>query len=237
MHFRFPGFGVLAMLLVAGFTSGGAAAQDRPVLDILNVESSVVSEVTPDLAMVTLSVVREGSDTTALSQEVEAVLAKALAEAKLAPGVQAATGGFTTSPHLDAKGQRVSWLIRADLILKSKEFTALSRLVGKLSSGSNALQITASDFEVSTDLKQSEESSLIERGIAAFKAKAQAATKALGYASYAIREITLGEVTSAGGPRPLLMDKLATLGTSGLPLEASRITLQLRVQGSVQMRR
>jgi predicted secreted protein len=215
MHFRFPGFGVLAMLLVAGFTSGGASAQDRPVLDILNVESSVVSEVTPDLAMVTLSVVREGSDTTALSQEIEAVLAKALTEAKLAPGVQAATGGFTTSPHLDAKGQRVSWVIRADLILKSKEFTALSRLVGKLSSGSNALQITASNFEVSTDLKQSEESNLIEHGIAAF---------------------TLGEVTSAGGPRPLVMDKLSTLGASGLPLEASRITLQLRVQGSVQMR-
>jgi predicted secreted protein len=232
---RIGRIGLPTLMLVGGLALSTAQAQDRPLLDILNVESSVNSEVTPDLAVVTLSVMREGADSAALSQEVEATLARALAEAKTVPGIQAATGGFNTSPHLDSKGQRINWQIRADLMLKSKEFANLGKMVGKLSSGANALLIAGSTFEVSPELKQSEENNLIERAIAAFKAKAGQATKALGYASYAIREITLGEVTSSGSPRAMLLNAGSSLAPT-LALDAPRVTLQLHVQGSVQMR-
>lgn len=215
-----------------------ARAQDRPLLDILNIESSVQAEVTPDLAVVTLSAFREGADAASLTEDVENAIARALSEAKGYPGLQAATGGFNTSPRLDAKGQRTSWQVRADLILKSKDFVLLSRLVGKLTSGPNALQISTNAFEVSSDLKQSEEGTLIERGITAFKTKAGAASKSLGYASFAIREITIGEVSSSGGVRAMAFAARDTnSGAAALPLEAGRVSLQLRVSGSVQMRR
>jgi predicted secreted protein len=227
-----------ALLCIAQCTLASAWGQDRPVLDILNVESSVTTEVTPDLAVVTLSIVREGSDSASLSQDVDTGIAHALSDAKSAAGIQAATGGFNTIPRLDSKGQRVSWQVRADLILKSKEFGALGKLVGRLTTGPNALMIAGSTFEVSSELKQSEESILIEHAVAAFKNKATEATRALGYANFAIREITLGEVTSQGAPRAMMFNGASGVSStpSSLPLEAGRVTLQLHVQGSVQMR-
>src|SRR5688572_30835691 len=110
----------LAVLALAAFATHAALAEDKPMQnDVLNLEATVSSEVAPDLAVVTLAATREGNDAGAITSEVNQILARALAEAKATPGVQAASGGYSTYPRFDNKGQRTGWQVRAELILKS----------------------------------------------------------------------------------------------------------------------
>ncbi len=227
------------LLLVACSTlTAGVMAQDRPApLDVLELTASASSEVPADTAVVTLSVVRDGSDVAALTQDADSVLGHALSEARAAPSVTASSGGFSTQPHNDKNS--VSWTVHGDLILKSHDFAALGKLVGHLTSSTGGMQITSSSFEVSPDLRQSEESELITRAINAYKSKANTASKALGYSSWTIRQINVGPVSTGGGPRPMFAARASSaFSSSAVPmaLEAGRVTLEVSVSGSVQMR-
>ncbi len=229
---------LLALALASPFAS---AAQERPVVlnDVLNVDATVTSEVAPDLAVVTLAVVREGPDVAPLTKEVNETLAKSFAEAKSVSGVIASNGGYSTFPRYDSRGgqnTRTGWQVRAEMIIKSKDFNALGNLVGKLS---QAMQIAGSSFEISPELRSQENAALIERAARAFQDRAAAATKAFGYTGYSIRQVTLGNAGQSGSPRTMFADN--TLGRQAsappLPIESGRVTLSLTVSGSVQMRK
>ena len=218
-----------------------AFAEERvaPLTDVLNLDATVSSEVAPDLAVVTLAVVREGADVAALTQDVNQTLTRAFAEARSVPSVVAANSGYTTFPRYDSRGGqsiRSGWQVRAEMTLKSKDFTALGTLVGKLST---TLQIAGSSFEISPELRAREDTALIERGARAFQEKANAAAKAFGYAGYSIRQITLGQAGQSGVPRPIPMMRGAMVAqeSAPLPVESGRVNLSLTVNGSVQMRK
>jgi len=217
-----------------------ATAQERagpPPADLLSLDASVSSEVAPDLAIIVLAIDREGPEAGALSREVNQILTQALARARGTPDIQAATGAYTSYPRQDNKGKRIGWQVHAELVLKSKDFARLSQLTGQLG---GELLISSSRFEISPELRSTEESRLIGAGAEAFRVKALAATKAFAYSAYRIREIQLGSAGQQTGPRPVLMRAVSRDGTAdsgGAPLEGGRVTLSLTVSGSVQMLR
>lgn len=223
--------------LSAGVTAPAfAQTTERPPLtDVLALDTTVSSEVTPDLATVTLAATREGTDAPAVTNEVNQLLARALAEAKATPGILASTGGYSTYPRFDNKGTRTGWQVRAELILKSRDFGTLGKLAGKLGA---SLQIVGSGFEVSPELRAAEEEKLIERGVQAFQQKARATVKALGLGGYSLREITVGSAQlQGGGPRPLYAKAAMAESAAPMPIESGRVQLSLTVSGSVQMHR
>ncbi len=212
-----------------------AIAQDRPPpQDILELSASAISEVPADIAVVTLTVVREGTDVAALTQEADAVLNRALTEGRTTPTVTGASGGFSTQPRTDRQGNTTGWSVHGDLIFRSHDFAALGKLAGRLTGAGYGMQVTSSNFEVSQELRQNEEGELINRAIAAFKVKANVATKALGYASWTIREVKVGSDGNVGA-RPM-MARAMTAGSTSMPLEPGRVSLDVEVTGSVQMR-
>lgn len=216
-----------------------AFAQERvaPLADVLELEATVTSEVVPDLVVVNLAVVREGPEVAPLTKAVNEALAKAFADARAVPGVIAANAGYSTSPRFDSRGSttvRAGWTVTGAIVLKSKDFDALGTLVGRLSQG---LQITGSGFEISPDLRAREDASLIERGARAFQDKAAAATRAFGYAGYAIRQVNVGSAGQNGGGRVFAPAMAMAKSSAPLPVEAGQVTLSLSVNGSVQMRK
>ncbi|MEO8935778.1 MAG: SIMPL domain-containing protein [Burkholderiaceae bacterium] len=236
--FRLP---ALLIIVAALVVPAAVAAQERtiPLVDVLNIDATVSSEVAPDLAVVTLAIVREGPDVPPLTKDVNETLAKAFAEAKAVPGVVAANGGYSTFPRYDSRGTqntRTGWQVRAEMVLKSKDFNALGSLVGRLS---QTLQIVGSGFEISPELRAQEGSSLIERGARAFQEKAIASARAFGYTGYSIREVTVGSAGQAGGGRMMTMMNTDAMSKSvaPMPVEAGRVTLSLTVNGSLQMRK
>jgi predicted secreted protein len=229
--------------LAIGFASIDIAfAQDRPApMEVLDLSASASSDVAADLAVVTLSVVREGPDVAALSQDVDKTLSHALQDSKDTPGVNASSGGYSTQPRYDNKGQRTGWQVHGDVVLKSRDFPGLGKLIGRLTSTTGGLQVTNSSFEVSPELRQHEEGDLIARAIAAFTAKTNAAVKSLGYTTWVIRNMNIGNVNGGAPPvRPMMMSRALAPGADALapmPLEPGQVHLQLDISGSVQMRR
>ncbi len=228
-----------AMLCCFAFTAltGWAQTPEKPPLqDGLNLEATVTSLVAPDTAVIVMAVDKEGPDTAALTTETNQLLAKALADAKATAGVQAASGGYSTSQIYDNKGKRTGWHVRAELILKSKDFGSLGKLAGKLSS---TLQIAQNSFELSSELRAAEEDKLIERGIAALQQKAKAAVKSLGYKDFAVREITLGSARLQNEPQPMMqsMRAASAMPQTDMPIESGRVNLLLSVQGWLTMKK
>ncbi|MGB9149147.1 MAG: SIMPL domain-containing protein [Burkholderiales bacterium] len=228
-------------VLVALLTCNVMAQQppmEKPVLlvDGLNLDSTVTTQVTPDLAVIVMAVDKEGPDTAVLTSETNQILTRALADAKATPGVLASSGGYNTSQIYNNKGQRTGWHVRAELILKSKDFGSLGKLAGKLSS---TMQIAQNSFELSPELKATEEQGLIERGIAALQQKARSAVKALGYKDFTVREITLGSAQVQGGPQIMVRQSMAKVADGGeaMPIESGRVNLQLSVNGQLTMKR
>ena len=231
---------LLVATVVASTLVATASAQyvAPPVADVLTLDASATSEVAPDLAIFTLAIVREGPDVAPLTKDINAALAKAFADAKAVPTVIASNGGYSTFPRYETRNNqsvRNGWTVRAEMIVKSKDFNAIGALVGKLS---ETMQITGSTFDISPELRAKESSLLIDRAAQAFQDKATAASRAFGYAGYSIREVTVGSDGQSGGLRPMMMDSLKMRAAAApVPVESGRVTLTVTVNGSVLMRR
>ncbi|RCS57464.1 SIMPL domain-containing protein [Parvibium lacunae] len=205
--------------------------------DIVTLSADASTTVVPDMALIQLAIERQGSDPANLTQEVNQIMNQALAQAKSSTGIEAQTSSFTTYPRYDNKGQRNGWIVRAELILKSKDFGVLGTLAGKLS---NQLQIIGNSFEVSRSLRLQQEASLQEQAIRAFQQKAESATKQLGYRSWQLRELTIGQQQGELNrpmPRGPMLMKAASAEAAPMNLEAGNTSLNLVVNGSIVMQR
>lgn len=227
----------LALLSTTAFAQNIMPAQPAAPKDVLSLDATVSTEVIPDLAFVTLAAEASGAEAGALTREVQQIINGALAQAKATKDVEARTGAFQTNQRWNNKGVRDGWTVRAELIVKSKDFATLGTLAGKLAQ--QKLMIVGTGFELSRELREREESALIERGIAAFRAKATAASKAFGFNSFTLREVNLGSIAgndSTPSPKMVMMQaRSAEAAPVPMAIEGGKTTLALSVGGAIVM--
>lgn len=231
---------ILAALLLSTslFAQTTMPAQPAQPKDVLSLDATVSTEVIPDTAFVTLAAEANGTDSGAITREVQQIVNAALAQAKATKDVEARTGGFNTSQRWNNKGVRDGWVVRAELIIKSKDFATLGTLAGKLAQ--QKMMIANTGFEMSRAQREREEAGLIENAIAAFRAKASTASKAFGYASYGLREVNLGSIGGDVRPQPkVMMSRMAVADAAQAPeamsIEGGKTVLTLSVNGSIVM--
>ena len=232
-----------ASLLLCANAQAQTVGQPAPgvVSGVVDLQATAQVEVAPDLAVMTLAVERSGAEPAVPTAQVSKALDAALQQARAVSGVEASNGAFTTQPRwktVNNQSQRDGWTVRAGLVLKSRDFAALGRLAGQLAQ--QGFMIESSGFELSKALRDREETALIDTAIAAFKAKAATAARALGYSGYALRTLQIEPVQgSSPSPRPMLMRAAAPMAAEeapAVPLATGRTPLQLTVQGSVQLK-
>ncbi len=229
---------VFALLLFSPIASAKPVAPDATTRDALTLDATVATEVIPDLAVITLAAEAQGLDAAPITRDVQQIINAALAQAKATAGVEARTGAFATQPRWNNKGVRDGWTVRAELTLKAKDFAVLGALAGRLAQ--QKLLIVGSGFELSRELREREEQALIERGIAAFRSKAQTAIRAFGFSKFTLREVNLGSIS--GDVRPVQPKAYAIRAAASsaaeaepVAVEGGKVTLSLTVNGSVQM--
>jgi predicted secreted protein len=228
-----------AACLSASFlvTAPVGAQEKSPMQNILNLSATASAPITPDTAVINLFAERAGADAAVISSEINTLMADALKEAKQIAGVQAATGNFSTYQQYDNKGKQTGWVVRSDLILKSKDFGTLGKLAGSLS---KTLKISSNGFEVSRELKNLEEEKLMLQGLALFQTKAKVASKAFGFEGYTVREVSLDQANVEGSqPRPMMMMARAVAmdaPQADVPMQAGVSTISLTVRGAVVMK-
>jgi predicted secreted protein len=208
--------------------------------DVLSLDASAAVEVIPDTAYVTLAAEASGADAGAITRDVQQIINAGLTQAKATKDVEARTGGFNTQQRWNNKGVRDGWTVRAELVLKSKDFATLGTLAGKLAQ--QKLMIANTGFEMSRAQREREEAALIESAVNAFKTKATAAAKAFGFSGYTLREVNLGSIGGDIRPQPkFAMARAAVMDAAPAPeamsIEGGKSTLTLSVNGSVVMQK
>lgn len=208
-----------------------------PNKDVLTLDAAASTEVIPDTAFVTLAAEASGPDAGAITREVQQAINAGLAAAKATKDIEARTGGFNTQQRYTNKGVRDGWTVRAELVLKSKDFATLGTLAGKLAQ--QKLMIANTGFEMSRAQRDREEAALIESAVNAFKTKATAAAKAFGFSSFSLREVTLGSI--GGDARPMAKFAMARVAVAEaaapepMSIEGGKTVLTLSVSGTVVM--
>ncbi|WP_313819200.1 SIMPL domain-containing protein [Cupriavidus sp.] len=216
-------------------TAAVASAQTLPPpAGVLSLSAEAVTEVPTDVVQLTLAVEQEGAEPSAISSALSARTQAVLAQAKRTSGVEAQSGGFTIHPSTDRNGRISTWRGRSEVILKSKDFAAVSKLAGELA---NQMQVQNVAFSLSREARQATEAKLAEQAVSAFRDKAQVSTKLFGYSGYTIREVSMNDSGGVVPPTPRMYAAKAMSADAGapIPMEGGKAHVTVSVNGSVQM--
>lgn len=171
----------------------------------ISLRAEVNQEIAHDLMHVTLYSEAQDSDPAALAAQISKTLNASIAQARKAKGVSVAMGSRHSYPVYDDKGQQITaWRERAELRLESADFSALSRLTGEMLQD---LKMGGMNFSIASATRKTHEDALLKEAVAAFKARAQLATEALGGSGYKLVNLSL----NSGGfqaPMPMRMSTM-----------------------------
>ncbi|MDF5893008.1 SIMPL domain-containing protein [Pseudomonas syringae pv. syringae] len=184
--------------LAAALSSLPAMAEEARYNQI-SLRAEVNQEVQRDLMLVTLYTEAQDSDPAKLAAQITETLNKALGQARQVKDVKIRQGSRNSYPVYDDKGQKITgWRERAELRLESADFAVLSKLTGELLTD---LKMGGMDFSISPSTRKTSEDALLKDAVAAFKARAQLVTEALGGTGYKLVNLNLN---TSGYPQPYL---------------------------------
>ena len=233
---RFTRSAALIALSVGSVASLPVLAADQLHYNQISLRAEVSQEVARDKMIVTLYTESQNTDPAKLAAEVTTIMNKALGEAREVKGVTLRQGSRNSYPIYDNKNQKITgWRERAELRLESADFPALSKLTGELL---NTLKMDNMDFAIADATRKSSEDALLKDAVAAFKARAQLATDALGGKGYKIVNLNFN---TNGYPMPYarnggMMMKAAAMDSAPTPeVEAGTSQVSMSADGVIEV--
>ncbi|MGQ0511728.1 MAG: SIMPL domain-containing protein [Betaproteobacteria bacterium] len=196
---------VLALAAAATGLAANAQAPE-PRFNQVELQAEASREVQNDL--MTANLYAEASDPSAakVADQLNRATAEALKLAGSEKAVKARSGYSQTYPVNDRNGKVTGWRGRSEVRLESKDTKAMAALIARLQA---SMQLSGVSFSVSPDLRRQTENDLINEAVAAFKARADIAAKAIGGRAYKIRRIGLNTGGMQASPRPMLARGMA----------------------------
>jgi predicted secreted protein len=230
-----PRFATALLLSATTLLSATAMAEDARYNQVA-LRAEVNQEIAHDLMQVTLYSEAQNSDPAALAAKISKTLNASLAQARKVKGVSVASGSRNSYPVYDDKGQKITaWRERAELRLESADFSALSKLTGEML---QTLKMGGMNFSIADDTRKTHEDALLKDAVAAFKARAQLATEALGGSGYKLVSLNL----NSGGfqrPMPMRMEAMkgaAMMDASVTPeIEAGTSQVSISADGMIEV--
>nr|WP_315492099.1 SIMPL domain-containing protein [uncultured Pseudomonas sp.] len=233
---RFTRSAALIALSVGSIASLPALAADQLHYNQISLRAEVSQEVARDKMIVTLYTESQNTDPAKLAAEVTTIMNKALGETREVKAVTLRQGSRNSYPIYDNKNQKITgWRERAELRLESADFPALSKLTGELL---NTLKMDNMDFAIADATRKSSEDALLKDAVAAFKARAQLATDALGGKGYKIVNLNFN---TNGYPMPYarnggMMMKAAAMDSAPTPeVEAGTSQVSMSADGVIEV--
>lgn len=234
-----PCLGLCAALLAL---AAAAQAETRPMTmtapqNVLQLAAQGSVEVRQDLLMLTLSADREGASAAQVQENLRAALDAALSEAKKTAEPQqmdVQTGEFSVIPRYDRNNKISGWQGRASVLLQGRDFPRITAAAARVS----AMTVSHVEFDLSREQRAKAQTEAQKQAIDAFKARAAEITRAFGFASYTLREVSVGNENDEFMPRAMyaaapesasLLSKKAAVA-----VEPGTSTVRVTVSGSVQ---
>ena len=208
------------------------AVADEQHYNQISLRAEATSEVAQDRMHVTLYSEAQHEDPAQLAAETTRTTNKALERARQAKGVAVSQGSRSSYPVYEEKGQQITaWRERAELRLESGDFATLSKLTGELMQD---LKMGSMQFSVSDAIRKQNEDALLKDAVAAFRARAQLATEALGGSDYRIVSLNL---SSGGGYQPEMRNfAMKSMDAAPTPdIEAGTRQISINADGVIEV--
>ena len=220
------------LALIAATAAVAQPSPQQPFFNVITLETSATADVPTDTLTVTLFTEEQGPDPGVLATRVNARLEEALARAKKEPKVEAHSGSYQTSPVYDRANQITGWRTRAEIVLESRDFKAVSALAGALQPG---LKLASMQVSLSRQAREAADASLLKEALAKFQERAGAIAKGLGFPGYQLGQIN---VRNEGPIRPQpVMYRMQAASAEGaaapVPAEGGKNAVTVFVSGSV----
>lgn len=246
---------VVLGVLVAGAAAPPARAQVTPVVaypipeNVVTLSAGASLEVPRDWITVVMSTAREGPDAGGVQSQLKQALDAALTEARRVaqPGqVEVRTGGFSLFPRhappqpraggVAAPGGIVGWQGSTELVIEGRDLAAIAQLTGRI----GTLSIARVGTSLSREAREKVEADVTASAIERFRARAADITRQFGFGGYRLREVSVSSAEEGGGSPPMMRAQAMRAGGMAedvLPVEAGKATVNIQVNGSVQMLR
>jgi predicted secreted protein len=209
------------------------AVADDQRYNQISLRAEANSEVAHDRMHVTLYTESQHEEPGQLAAQTTQAINKALQQARQAKGVTVSQGSRSSYPVYEEKGQQITaWRERAELRLESGDFAALSKLTGELMQD---MKMGSMHFSVSNSIRQENEDALLKDAVAAFRARAQLATEALGGSDYKIVSLNLN---SGSNFQPEMIRSVAMKSMSAMPtpdVEAGTRQISVNADGVIEV--
>ncbi|MGG6259240.1 SIMPL domain-containing protein [Stutzerimonas stutzeri] len=218
--------------VLASATSLPAMAEEARYNQVA-LRAEVSSEVAHDRMHVTLYSEAQHSDPAELAAQTTRALNQALQTARQNKDVIVSQGSRNSYPVYDDKGQQITgWRERAELRLESGDFASLSKLTAELM---KSLKMGGMYFSVSDPIRKQNEDALLKDAVAAFQARAQLATEALGGSGYKLVSLNL----NGGGFQPVMRSsamKMNMMESAPVPeIEAGTRQVTINADGIIEV--
>jgi predicted secreted protein len=235
---KIPAILLAALIALPGLpgatpTAMAAEAADKPKGALIDFRIDIQKSVTNDLGRATLFTEMTGSDPGDVARKVKAALAEGIVLAKTQPGIVVRSGASYSNP-IYAKGGRSieSWRMRSELLLESRDATALSTVIGKLQ---NVLAVSNIGFLPAPETRRAAEESATLEAIEAFRAKAERIAGAM-HKPYRIRQMSVNSNDYVAQPMPKAMLRSAMAAEAApMPVEAGESNLMVNVSGQIEL--
>ncbi|MEK8024955.1 SIMPL domain-containing protein [Pseudaquabacterium rugosum] len=211
--------------------------------DVVHLSAQAAIEVPQDQLTIVVQALREGADAAGVQQQLRQQVDAALTEARRQqrPGeLEVRSGGFSLSPRYVNRpegGSRINgWQGQAELVIEGRDMAAISALAGRLSAVAG-MSVQRVQTGLSRAARERVAAEVQSQALGAFRARASAIARDLGFASYSLRELTVGEAEAAQPPGvPMLrMAVRAEMADAAPPVAPGQATVSVQVNGSVQL--
>ncbi|MBX3590709.1 MAG: SIMPL domain-containing protein [Burkholderiaceae bacterium] len=228
-------FAVALPCTAAAQARGNDDGRDGDRAPRLSLAASAYRDVPQDRVTVTLYAERESPQPATGQAHVSELLGPVLAQLKSRTELEIQSSGYRTDPVWQ-QSRIVGWRTRGSLQVSAQPSESFNRLVGELATKLNVESVA---YWLSRPAQLAVERELIAEAVAAFRAKADTAAKALGFRTYSVRTVS---VDGAGPIRPepvpkVMMSRAASAESAPVPLPGAegKTTVTVSVSGSVAL--
>ena len=218
----------LATLTSSLARSQVAPAPPLPPNPSVSVSASATATVTNDRLQAWLRTEAENVSPAAAAAQVNAASAKAIADAKAFQGVKVATMGYSTQ-QITEKGKPTRWRVAQTVTIDATDFSSAASLLSKLQD-ENGLLLSNMSLSITDKARREAEDNVTQQAIKAWQARAEQATKGLGFAAWRVGHVTVQ--TSGGQPIPVMRAQpMAMAAAPPVAIEAGTTDVTVTVSG------
>lgn len=171
------------------------SAQAEPLhYNLLEFSESASMEVARDTMSVRLEVSQEGKDRAEVNREFVRKLnavTKRIEANRLFKSEQLGRNAYPQYQYKNGKRIQIGWRESAEIKVESKDFAALNRLIAEVQNEAN---LEMSRFYVSKQKREEVIDKVSKAALLRFKDRADTLSKTLGFSSYKIVRLNLGQV-------------------------------------------